>query len=102
MSMSVEEFLREHGAERSIRDDWEVRTGPAGTVVTAWTSDRFRHAEEATRVAERLLHDILTLDYRVAGLCDVDAERDPDGDWRGHLRVRLQAVAPRPAAPLGA
>lgn len=101
MSMSVEEFLREHGSERSVRDDWEVRTGPEGTVVTAWTADRFRHAAEATRLAERLLHDILALDYRVWGLCDVDAERDPDGDWRGHLEVRLRAVAPRATASLG-
>lgn len=91
--MQVEDYLRADGQRRGVRDDWEVRTGPGGVTVTAWTYDRFVRPEEATRTAERVLHDILSLGYRVSGECEMDAQRDVDGDWRGHLVAQLQPPA---------
>jgi hypothetical protein len=91
--MQVQEYLRTDGERRGIRDDWEVRTGPSGVTVTLWTHDRFVHPDQAARSAERALHDILALGYDVLGPCDVDAQRDVDGDWRGHLTVRLRPPA---------
>jgi hypothetical protein len=93
VNMQVEDYLRTDGRRRGVRDDWEVRTGPDGVVVTAWTSDRFVRAEQATRAAERVLHDILNLGYRVSGACEMDAEMDLDGDWRGHLTAQIEPLA---------
>jgi hypothetical protein len=91
MDVQVEEYLRTEGPDRGVREDWEVRTGPNGVSVDAWTADRFTQPEQANRIAERILDDILELGYSVGGPCDIDARRDVDGDWRGHLSVRLHA-----------
>jgi hypothetical protein len=101
--MHVEEYLRSEAAERGVRDDWEVRTGPNGITVDVWTSDRYTRSDQASRIADRILRDILELGYQVDGPCEIDAQRDVDGDWRGHLVVRLRAPAPgrstMPTAP---
>jgi hypothetical protein len=98
VNVEVEEYLRSEASERGVRDDWEVRTGPDGITVDLWTSDRFVHPEEATRVAHRVLRELEALGHRIADRCDVDAVRDVDGDWRGHLVVRLRppSSSPRP------
>ncbi len=99
--MEPDVYLRTEASTEGVRDDWEVRTGPNGVEVSAWTSDRFVQPAQATRTAERLLHELLALQYRVVGPCEITAVRDRDGDWRGHLTVRLSAV-PAPASQRGA
>ncbi|MGC4110080.1 MAG: hypothetical protein QM747_06580 [Nocardioides sp.] len=94
MSTRVDEYFRIDGPSRGVRDDWEVRSGPDGVLVTAWTHDRFLHPEQAAHAAERVLRDILALGYRVSGPCETDAQRDVDGDWRGHLVAQLEPPAP--------
>jgi hypothetical protein len=91
--MQVDDFLRTHGAQRGVRGDWEVRTGPQGVTVIATTADRFTRPEQASQVAVRILHDIVALGYRVDGPCEIDAQRDLDGDWRGGIAVHLQPAS---------
>jgi hypothetical protein len=77
--------------------DSSVRGTAAGCEITATTAGRFQTPGDASDAAYDLLHELLSLGYRLRGGL-VGAKPTADGYWRGELAEVFLAQAGRTAA----